>query len=97
MGERMSFMNINGKNVLQAWDNRVEWTVISDPGMGPHIGTEHCTTTVMTQFKDGVPVLETKTEGVLNFDPRCPYQPLTDIINIGIPVIPKDEHNDQLS
>lgn len=75
------------RDVLKAWDNRTEITFISDPGMGPHRGMEHRTTTIISQYKDGMLALEKKEEEVSNFSPRSPYQSLNELLVSRFPVI----------
>lgn len=75
------------RDILKAWDNRVEVVFISDPGMGPHRGTEHRTTTIISQYKDGMLALEKKEEEVSNFSLHSPYQKLEELLVNRFPVI----------
>lgn len=75
------------RDVLKAWDNRIEITFISDPGMTPHRGTEHRTTTIISQYKDGLLALEKKEEVVSNFSTRSPYAALNELLSSRFPVV----------
>lgn len=78
------------KDILKAWDNRTEITFISDPGMTPHRGTEHRTTTIISQYKDGLLALEKKEEVVSNFSFSSIYPSLNELLSSRYPIIPVD-------
>lgn len=75
------------KDILHAWNNRVEISSVSDPGMGPHVGDTHRTTTVVTQYKDGKVV--SKKEEVYTMPLKSPYPSLTELLSNRFPVFPK--------
>lgn len=77
------------KDILKAWDNRTEVVFISDPGMIPCRGTEHRTTTIISQYKDGMLALEKKEEDIYNISTHSPYPSLSESLNRLFPIIPE--------
>lgn len=79
------------KDVLEAWNNRVEYDFVSSPGMGDPGPCGHFCIGTITSYKDGEVDTVKKVEESSDFSLTSPYPSLRELLSSRFPVTPEDQ------